>query len=380
MKFVFVIGIFLLATAVHAQNALKQKKQQTSFFYTQVNIHGGYIHDINGGRFDITNRAPKNQVAFQLFSLNKRRLQKGYVRTLSLSSSKLRFSIPFDRTVNSSGQREANFRLQMLDTWLKFDTKWDRTTLWIGNKSIPYGHNPRLDPVSSFMTNMIKMDIGFVQDLGLFIKTPLSDKLDLELSITSGGMLNKPILVCDNLIKNEAQTIDPKFSFSNYAYNNTWLVTSHIGRPTYQKNELGLNIVSGRINNTLIPNDLIFINRIGGDWIHKFQEKLKWSNQLTVGYSNSDAEGSLGSLHYQTSLELFLGKHFFFSTSYAFNFHQSMSSELYHFNYINAQSLTYSFSPHTRLRLNHYHAGILEAGEKRWGILLQLVVGFGKRP
>ena len=329
---------------------------------------------------NITNRAPKNQVAFQLFSLNKRRLQKGYVRTLSLSSSKLRFSIPFDRTVNSSGQREANFRLQMLDTWLKFDTKWDRTALWIGNKSIPYGHNPRLDPVSSFMTNMIKMDIGFVQDLGLFIKTPLSDKLDLELSITSGGMLNKPILVCDNLIKNEAQTIDPKFSFSNYAYNNTWLVTSHIGRPTYQKNELGLNIVSGRINNTLIPNDLIFINRIGGDWIHKFQEKLKWSNQLTVGYSNSDAEGSLGSLHYQTSLELFLGKHFFFSTSYAFNFHQSMSSELYHFNYINAQSLTYSFSPHTRLRLNHYHAGILEAGEKRWGILLQLVVGFGKRP
>ena len=113
MKQIFVIGSFLLATAVHSQSALKQKKQQTTFFYTQVNIHGGYIHDINGGRFDVTNRAPKNQVAFQLFSLNKRRLQKGYVRTLSLSSSKLRFSIPFDKTVNSSGQREANFRLKM---------------------------------------------------------------------------------------------------------------------------------------------------------------------------------------------------------------------------------------------------------------------------
>ena len=209
MKSLSVIAFFCCFTFLgFGQNAMKQTKQQNSFFYTQLNLHGGYIHDINGGRWDLTNRGPKNQLAFQLFTINQKRLQKGYVKTLSLSSSKLRFSIPFDKTVNQQGQREANFKFQLLDTWLKFDTKWDRTNLWIGNKSIPYGHNPKLDPVSSFMTNLIKMDIGFVQDLGFFLKTPVSNQLDMELAITSGGMLNKPILVCDNLINDINKEIE----------------------------------------------------------------------------------------------------------------------------------------------------------------------------
>ncbi|MFT5779850.1 MAG: hypothetical protein ACI837_002809 [Crocinitomicaceae bacterium] len=374
-------SILILANVGFGQNALKQKKQQTAFFYTQLNLHGGYIHDVNGGRFDVTNQAPKNQLAFQLFTRNKKLLQKGYVRTVHLNSAKLRFSVPFDKSVNANGNREADFKLQILDTWLKFDTKWDRTSFWIGNKSIPYGHNPKLDPVSSFMTNIIKMDIGFVQDVGIFFKTPIANKLDMELSLTTGGMLNKPVIVCDNLINDELdQSAYPRFSFANYSYENTWLLTSHIGSPTFQKNEFGINVVSGRINNTLIPDDYVQINRIGGDWVHKYKERFKWTNQLTVGHSQSEIEGAFGSLHAQSGIDLFLGKHFFVSSSFACNYHGAFSSNLYHYNFINAQSLTYSFSPHTRIRLNHYVSGIVEMGEKRWGLLLQFVIGFGKRP
>ena len=383
MRTLFIIcAVTLFSLNGFGQSSIKQTKQQTKFFYTQLNLHGGYIHDANGGRIDFTNRGPKNQLAFQYFSRNKKNLQKGYVKFVSLNSSKVRFSLVFDNAVTSSGLREANFKVNFLDTWLKFNTKWDRTKFWIGNKSIPYGHNPQLDLVSNFMTNLIKMDIGFVQDLGIFIKTPISNNFDLELAITSGGVLNKPVLVCDNLIDNDAtQSFDPRFFFSNYKYENTWLVTSHIGNPTYRKNEFGINLVSGRINNVLVPNDLAYINRVGGDWVFKYYEKLKWTNQITVGHTQSQAEGSFGTVHMQTSLDLFTKNKLFLTTSFAGNYLNSFeSSTLYHFNCTSANSLTYAFNPHTRIRLNHYYSAVREMNETRWGVLLQFVTGFGKRP
>jgi len=314
-----------------------------------------------------------------LFSKNQKQLQKGYVKMINLQSSKIGFSIPFDKTINADNISEGNFRLQVLDTWLKFSTKWDRTAFWVGNKSIPYGHNPRLDPVSSFMTNLIKMDIGFVQDLGVFIKTPISNNFDIELSVTSGGALNKPVLVCDNLMMDDTKA-KPKFSFSNYAYQGTWLVTSHIGNPTFKKDEFGINLVSGRINNTVVEDDFVQINRIGGDWVHKHYEKFKVANQLTVGHSNSDKEGHFASLNYQGSVGVYISKGFFINTSFAVNYLSAFSSNLYHLNYISATSLTYSFSPHIRLRLNSYYSAVTEEAEERWGVLLQFVAGFGKRP
>ena len=371
-----------VSTTGFGQNAMKQNKQQTHFFYTQLNLHGGYIHDLNGGRFDVTNRGPLNQLAFQYFSRNQRRMQRGYVKTISLSSSKVRFSVPFNKTVNTLGQREADFKLKVLDTWLKFDTKWDRTNIWIGNKSIPYGHNPKLDPVSSFMTNLIKMDIGFVQDLGVFLKTPVSNQFDLELAVTSGGLLNRPLLVCDNLIDDDAsQDLNPTFTFSNYDYANTWLVTAHVGSPTFKKNEIGINVVSGRINNVLVPEDLAYINRIGADWVYKHYEKFKWTNQLTFGSTVSDMEGAFGTVHFQTGLDWFLMNKVFVSSSYALNYLNNFKpEEIYHMNATSATSLTYIFSPHTRLRLNHYYSVIKEMNERRWGLLLQFVTGIGKRP
>ena len=362
------------------QKSIKYNKQQTTFFYTQLNLHGGLISDINGQRFDFANRSPNNQIAFQLFSKRKKVLQRGYIKNVDLVSYKIRLSVPFEKNVNNLGFKEANFKIKLLDTWLKFDTKWDRTSFWIGNKSIPYGHNPKLDPVSSFMTNLIKMDIGFVQDLGLFFKTPVSRKLDLELSLTSGGMLNKPIMICDNLLKTPSNPdARPTFSFASYDYENTWLMTSRLGTPTYKKNEIGLILLAGKIRSTIVANDLNNMVRIGTDWIYKYYEKFKLGSQVSFGNTYSYKEGSFYSFNGQFSADIFLKYRFFISTSFAVNHHQSHETNLLRANYTNANSLTYSFSPHTRLRLNHYYSYIRDNNEKQWGVLLQFVTGFGKR-
>ena len=365
-----------------AQSAIKNDKQQTNFYYFQLNLHAGVMDDLNGLRWDLANRSPQNQLVFQYVTKRKKILQKGYVKNISLTSSKIRLSMPFVKSVNNLGKKEAELRLKLLDTWLKFSTKWDRTYFWIGNKSIPYGHNPKLDPVSNFMTNLTKMDYGFVQDLGLFFKTPISNNLDIESSLTFGGWLNAPVLVCDNLLSDSGtnQSSKVQFSLTNFQYHNTWLFSTRIGSPTFKKNELGLIIASGKINNVLLKNDLLQLNRIGGDWVHKIKEKVKISNQIVFGYNVSDIQKQSTSVHTQNALDVILNDRFFISTSFAYNYYDFSKSGADQNTYINANSITYSFSPHTRLRLNHYFSSVSQSNEKQWGVFLQFVTGFGKRP
>ncbi len=380
MQYKIIIALIaLISFNSFSQNAIKHQKQQTTFFYTQVNLHGGYINDNQKGRLDFTNQSPDNQIAFRLFSKNQNLLQKGYIKTFNLASYNIRVSFPFQKSVDSQGYDQAKVSFKLLDTWLKFDTKWDRTSFWIGNRSIPYGHNPKLDPVSTFMTNITKMDIGFVQDLGFFVKTPLSNNLDLELSLTSGGFLNRPIAVVDNIINDNPLTDDnTNLSFSDYKYEDTWLITSRIGTPTFKKNEFGIILTSGKVKNTENPNELAQINRIGGDWIYKYYEKFKWSNQFVLGDNNIDDQTYTKSIHFQTALDYYVFNNFFISTSFA---HTSfMDQDMNYKNYKSTSSLTYTFSPHTRLRLNHFYASRSADDYGQWGVLLQFVTGFGKRP
>jgi len=381
LSFLF-LSLLVGLKIVVAQNALKNEKQQTNFYYVQLNLHAGVMNGLNGSRWDLANRSPNNQIAFQYFAKRKKTLQKGYVKNISLSASKFRFSIPFIKSINDLGEKEAEVRFQLLDTWLKFNTKWDRTHFWIGNKSIPYGHNPKLDPVSDFMTNLTKMDYGFVQDIGVFFKSPISSNLDVESSLTMGGWLAKPVLVCENILNNseQSQTSDLKFSFANFEYKNTWLFSTRIGSPTFKKNEFGIILSKGKINNVLVENDLLKLNRIGGDWVYKIKEKVKFSNQIVVGYNVSDIQKQSTSVHTQNAVDFILNDHFFISTSFAYNYYDFSKSGADQNTYINANSITYSFSTHTRLRLNHYFSSVSRSNEKQWGVFLQFVTGFGKRP
>ncbi len=376
---ILVIIIFFIGFNSFGQSSIKHKKQQTTFFYTQLNLHGGYVNNHNKGALDFTNHSPDNQVAFRVFSKNQKILQKGYIKNFSLVSYNVRVSIPFNKNVDSNGYNHSKISLRLIDAWLKFNTKWDRTSFWIGQRSIPYGHNPKMDPVSTFMTNITKMDIGFTQDFGVFTKTPISNNLDLELSLTSGGFFNKPIAVYDHLINdNPSVQMNPTFSFTDYKYENTWLITSRIGTPTFKKNELGVILTSGKVKNPENPNEFTRINRIGGDWIYKYYEKFKWSNQFVFGDNTIENQKYTTSVHFQTAIDYYLFNNFLISTSVAYT--GFMNKEMNYKNYLSTTSLTYTFSPHTRFRLNHFYASKSAMNHGKWGLLLQFVTGFGKRP
>jgi hypothetical protein len=381
-SYLLAFALLFFFTAGSGQKALKLGKQKTTFFYAQLNLHGGYVNDINGDRWDIATKSPKNQVVFQAYKINQRNLQRGYTRLIAVSSWKARLGLEYDNRVADDGIKHGNVNFKLLDTFVKFKTKWDRTSIVIGNKSIPYGHNPKIDPVVSFMINPIKMDLGFAQDIGIFVKTPVAPWADVEVSFTSGGVLNKPVLVCNNLIVNDESDIDlqPRFEWSKYNYNDTWLFTGRMGTPTYKTNELGVNAVAGNIVSTTIKNDLSRIYRGGLDWVFKYNERVKMVNQVMVGQTVTSTSGTYFSTNIQNNLDFYSGHKWMFSASHRINALSGMDVDNNLYNWSVAGSLTYAFSPHTRLRLNSFYTEVRDANEKQTGVFLQFVTGFGKRP
>lgn len=365
-----------------AQSSIKLEKQQTTFFYAQLNLHGGFVNDINGDRWSFATRSPQNQVNLQLFSKNQRNMQRGYTRLIALDSYKVQLGIGYDAEVDALGIERSNLEFKVLDTFVKFKTKWDRTTLTIGNRSIPYGHNPKIDPVVSFMINPIKRDIGFAQDVGVFFKTPISKSLDLEMAFTSGGALTKPVMVCNNLLVSEADGLEmaPEVIFSPYTYEGTWLGTARIGSPTYKRNEFGLNLAAGRIASTTIASDIGHIRRLGADWVFKLRERLKVVNQVMVGQTQSGSAGDFYTLNSMNNIDFYSGRNWMVSASNSFNINTAQGAGTDRNSWSLAGSVTYVFSPHTRLRLNSYYSRIWDANEKQCGVLLQFATGIGKRP
>jgi hypothetical protein len=382
MKIYLTILLFICGLGANAQSSIKLEKQPTKFYYGQLNLHGGFVGDVNGDRFDFASRSPKNQIVFQAFSKNQKNQQRGYTRSFDVASWKFRLGLEYDSFISGAGVKTGKVNFKLLDTFVTFKTKWDRTSISVGNKSIPYGHNPKIDPVVSFMINPIKMDLGFAQDAGVFFRTPISKWADLELSVTSGGMLNKPVLVCNNIIVKDDTNIDlnPEFVFSTYEMGGTWLVTARAGSPTYQRNELGLNVVAGRILNTTIANDLSTITRLGGDWVYKYNERFKFNNQVFIGETKTSTSGDFYTLNIQNNMDFFSGKHWMLSLSHAINSQKAIDRDLLLYNSSVAGSLTYVFSPHTRLRLNSFYTYIRDANETQYGALIQFVTGLGKRP
>lgn len=382
LQTLFFIAACFVGSSLSAQSAIKLKKQQTTFFYGQLNLHGGFVNDVNGDRWDFATRSPKNQINFQVVSKNKRNMQRGYTKLIAVDSWRFRIGLEYDSQVDLLGVKRSSVDFKLQTTYIKFKTKWDRTTLIVGNKSIPYGHNPKIDPVVSFMINPIKMDLGFAQDIGVFYKSPISKNLDIEIAITSGGFLSKPVLVCNNLVVNDESNIDiaPVFKFGAYDYQGTWLATSRIGSPTYKKNEFGLNLVAGHLSSTAIAKDISHIYRVGADWVFKYSERIKLVNQVIIGETSTSSMGRYISTNIMNNLDLYSGKNWMFSASHSINSMKAQEGQGDLYNWSLAGSLTYVVSPHTRIRLNSFYTRVVDANEKQCGVMLQFVSGIGKRP
>jgi len=392
----YILSAFILTgCSLPAQTSIKFEKQRTSFFYTQLNLHGGLFNDGvmdngDGYQWSLASKGIRNRATFQGFFRSGKTLQKGYIRKVGIRNACIALSVDYEPTYFLNN-RSGAFQLRLMDNWIGFGTKKRRVNFWLGNKRVEYGHNPRIDAESNFMNrNSLQVrDLGFWWDLGWVFKAPLRKdperRLDITLQLSSGGWLfnGNPsqgtimFLGTDENIENTY--MNP--TFGNMKYNNTFLSIAHIGTPTYSRSELSGFTIVGNIRDQYNLDSTVFINRIGGEHILKLGERIKLGNQLSVGTNHYQDGRNMLTAHLNNSLDLRLAKHFVLSVCQytgVFNNYETGDNII---DYSIVGGLGYIINQDLKIRINTFYDR-----EEHWnnrthkGIYLQLVAGFGKRP
>ncbi len=268
------VALVLLAVPAAGQEYRRRlAKPDDSFFYLQTALAGGYDSARPDDEWGIAGRGPATQVSFEWFVKDESQMQRGYTPAVSPAAWNAKFAL--EARPQSGDPSQTDVGLRLLDTWVQLGTKWDRTSLALGHRSIPYGHNPRIDTDLSFLPNQAGADLGFGTDTGLFFRTPLSPRLDLELSATAGGTLSGLPVVLH-------QQEDDDWSLDgDLHYRDTWLVTGRVGSPTFRRQELGLFAALGDLHAGTGPSTEV--RRLGVDWLVKHRESWRVVNQVALG-------------------------------------------------------------------------------------------------
>lgn len=380
------------------QSSIKLSQQPTTFLYAQLNLHAGISNPGTGLQFGLPGRGSSNQLSLQLMKVHQPQLQKGYTPLVALDSWKVRTNLSYSQSTsffettqvlpNGGGQgprpgpggpevvtvtgttTNSHLNLNLQDAWLKFRTKWDRTSFKVGYGAISYGHHPEVDANNSFMTNIVNTDLGFSRDLGMFVKTPVGRDLDLEVGLSTGGAINSTLFQ-SNQTGEELENVEGP--------SGRWLLAGRIGQPSFKKDELGLLLAVGNISTNFGNSDQAQIRRIGAEWIHKSKEQLRVINQFTVGKTETESEGSFLSFALQNNVDLFLSPSWILGLSNALSVHNSLEEGENYLSSTLAGSLTYALSPNTRIRLNQFVTARDFEGGNNWGVSVQFIVGLGKR-
>lgn len=353
-RFLTIVLLSVPAVLGAQDTAIKLNKPQNIFFYPQLNLQGGYDTAEPGDHWGLADRGARTQIAFELFKKAETRLQRGYTKLIEPVAWNVKLALELDP--DEIGQEQVTPRLRLFDTWLELDTKWDRTSLWVGHKQIPYGHNPRLDPSHSFLPNQSGLDLSFGRDTGMFLRTPLSETLDAEVSLTAG----------------KGDTWD---------YHGGWLLTGRVGTPTFRVDEFGVFGLAGKIQGTAgartINRSLTELVRIGVDWVHKESERAKFVNQISLG-ANRGGTQDRRVLNILNSVEWFAQTGLTIGVTHALRFEDlegpgggtTTRGSL-------TGSVSFALGRDYRFRINPFVEYRDSTGSEDWGVLFQLCYGCG---
>lgn len=369
------IGLLLIFSQLvfSQQKSIKASKQRTHFFYTSLNLQAGCFGDKEDLHWMPVTRSPLNQVSFSYKSKRKYLLQKSYTRFINLADIKAKMSLCYDNDI-SEGIYTAQGKLVLNDVWVKLATKWDRTSIKIGNFSLPFGHNPKVDPDYSFIPNIGGTDLGLSRDLGVLFKTPISKKLDIELSLTSGGLLASPVLL-KQLIS--SQNEDKSLVVSKTNYHGDWLLTSRVGNSVFKKNEFGVFTILGKLTNASSTNISTQVYRVGFDWIYKHKEDFRMTNQILLGPSLSTSDNPSFKVVQQSTAELFMFRQCIIHVAH--NIRYTSSKDDSKLEGVLSAGISYAFTPHTRFKVNAFSNYNAYDRSNEMGFFFQVFTGFGLR-
>lgn len=368
-----IIALLFVQTSF-AQKSIKQSKQSTDFFYTQLNLNGGWLL-ADTPEWMFSEVSPYSNINFTLRSKNQGLLQKGYVRTIAVSDYKANFAVVYKNIANENGTTNPQLSLQMRDLWLKIKTKWDRTSLKVGHFKLPYGHAPKMDLDNSFIAALGGQDLGFNRDMGILFKTPVNPNFDAEIALTMGGSVPTTMMTYD-FVSDGENGVD-NFTKATFDYQNNWLATARIGNPTFYKSEIGFFAAIGKVNGTAFTDEQSNIYRFGADWTYKHKEQFRITNQAVTGYTVTESGNHGFNVNQKTEFDYFLKSRVVLSVSNSLQFQEYTPTETFQGTAV--ASISYALNPHTRLKVNAYSKYNMKEKSQEPGVFLQFVTGFGRR-
>ena len=371
---VSITGLFFLAVLAAPSRAdfkTRLERPQQGFIFYQLNFAAGF-DSAEPDDFGPADRGARTQFTVEFFSKDKKALQRGYTRFMQPSQWNFKLGVELDPAENRSDDPGLNLRL--FDAWVRFDTKWDRTSFWFGNRSIPFGHNPKLDPGLSFLPNQAPLDLGFGRDIGVFFKTPVSAKLDLDVAVTAGGFLAGNLLTVRDTAGGSYDIDDA------ITYRDTWLITTRIGQTSFGRSEQGIFAAVGTVHRDPAKGEPLEISRLGYDWTFKHKEDWALVNQISGGENRGDGRGSRFVANLLNSLEVFLNSRWRTGFTHTlrvedFDIEQGDRVEV---GTVFA-TLSYALTRGSRLRLNPFFEYRHTAESRDSGVLLQYCTGCGWR-
>jgi len=352
--------ILLLTTlpcAFAQEFSLRKEKPDNVFFYHQWNLHGGYHLNDSKRRWQLADDVgAKTQATFEWYGKDQKTDQIGYTKLIRPKSWNVKFGIETDP--EKTDKDTINAKVRLYGTGIKLHTKWDRTFLWLANKSIPYGHNPALDPHFGFLPNQSSEDIGISRDPGLFLQTPVNKDIDFSFALTLGKG--------DPYIKFDREKGEPHY----FDYDGTWLLTSRLGSPSFKTSELGVTALAGKIH----EGDLR-LWRLGADWVYKFAEKAKMVHQLSGGKNRFQVQ-DVTVYNLLNNFEWFFASQWTLGMTHVLRHESPEHGDIHREGKLYA-TLSYALNRQTRLRLNTFTEYEDTLGDTDKSVLLQLCYGCG---
>jgi hypothetical protein len=365
------LGVVVAGPAFAQDLRTRLVKPDQRFFFYQINLAGGYDTREPNDHWGGADRGAPTQFALEWFGKSEAGIQRGFTPLVAPGTWGIKLAVEVD-PAESSG-RDPNYNLRLLDTFLRFDTKWDRTSFTVGHRGIPYGRNPRLDTELVFLPNQAPTDLGFGRDTGVFFQTPVSAFADLEVAVTAGGTLAGPLVVAQQDAEGDYDTED------RIDYRDSWLVTARVARPAFNRQEFGVFALTGETHTATGP--LPEVSRVGVDWTVKGREDWTVTHQVSFGETDGDRPGKRQVVNLLQNAEMYLGSRWRVGVTHTYreeNFDRVGVATREVGTLFG--SVSYALTRDVRLRVNpfvEYHDSA--PGRHENGVLFQVCFGCGWR-
>jgi len=256
-----IYGFLYLNTLFAQDYALRFEKAENFFIYPVFNSVVAYSKNDNMEGWCLPEKGTVNSFSLELFKKLEAPMQRGYIKSFAATEWALNLGVNFLATRSFEINR---VKLRLLESYVRFGTKWDYNFYDLGHRKLPYGKQHSLDSGESFLPSLSAFDLGFNRDTGVFLSHRLNQDLQVAFAVTAA-------------------------KGDTFKWFNGGVFATRLSNLSAYQNEVGLSFLVGALPRLsgaeVLDSSLQKFFRVALDYNYKYREKLLLSQELSFGLS-----------------------------------------------------------------------------------------------